>query len=56
MGLNRIYAVPYVSNAASIRVLEKTGFSYEGRLRASVVKNGRILDQSLYAKIRKEIT
>lgn len=55
-GLNRIYAEPYFSNSASIRVLEKAGFTFEGRLRASVIKNGKVLDQSMYAKLRKGIT
>ncbi len=52
LGLNRIYAEPYHTNAASIRVLQKAGFEYEGRMRANVVKKGKILDQLLYAKIR----
>jgi len=37
LGLNRIYAEPYFSNSASIRVLEKAGFNFEGRLRSSVI-------------------
>lgn len=52
LGLNRIYAEPYQTNAASARVLAKAGFTYEGRLQASVYKNGKILDQLLYAKVR----
>ena len=51
-GLMRIYAEPYAENAASCRVLEKAGYTLEGRLRASVVKEGRVLDQLLYAQIR----
>jgi len=51
-GLNRICALPYSYNLASMRVLEKAGFKFEGRLRASVVKGGKILDQNLYAKVR----
>lgn len=50
--LNRIYAEPYHTNPASIRVLQKAGFEYEGRMRANVVKKGKILDQLLYAIIR----
>lgn len=53
--LNRIYAEPYAANVASIRVLEKAGFSLEGRLRASVVKNGKVLDQFLYAMVNPEL-
>ena len=54
--LNRIFAEPYTNNTASVRVLEKSGFILEGTLRGSVFKNGKILDQYLYAKIRDEIT
>ena len=51
-GLARIYAEPYTTNQASCRVLEKAGFELEGRMRSSVIKEGRIGDQFLYAKIR----
>jgi len=54
--LHRIFASVFASNAASARVLEKAGFECEGRLRASVFKNGRILDQFLYAKIKDGIS
>lgn len=51
-GLLRIYAEPYARNAASCRVLEKAGFVLEGRMRCSVVKDGRIMDQFLYARVK----
>ena len=47
--LTRVFAVPYANNPASFRVLEKAGFELEGRMKKSVVKNGVILDQLLYA-------
>lgn len=50
--LNRIYAEPYSTNPASIRVLEKSGFHLEGVMRANVIKAGKTLDQCLYAKLR----
>ena len=50
--LLRIYAEPYAGNAQSCRVLEKAGYVLEGRLRSSVIKDGQILDQFLYAQIR----
>ncbi len=50
-GLVRIYAEPYATNAASCRVLEKAGFLLEGRMCKNVIKDGRLLDQFLYAKI-----
>jgi len=33
-GLHRIFAEPYVTNSASARVLEKSGFTCEGILRS----------------------
>jgi [ribosomal protein S5]-alanine N-acetyltransferase len=50
--LVRIYAEPYATNRNSCRVLEKAGFALEGRLRSSVFKDGQVLDQFLYARIR----
>ncbi|MBN1466406.1 GNAT family N-acetyltransferase [candidate division KSB1 bacterium] len=49
--LTRIYALPYAYNTASARVLEKAGFTLEGRLRKSVIKDGVVTDQLLYAFI-----
>lgn len=51
-GLVRIYAEPFVENRASCRVLEKSGFVREGRMRCNVIKDGRIMDQFLYARIK----
>jgi ribosomal-protein-alanine N-acetyltransferase len=53
-GLVRIYAEPYAYNAGSFRVLEKAGFVLEGRMRSSVIKDGKITDQLLYARIRDD--
>ena len=50
--LCRLYAGVFEWNAASARVLEKAGFVCEGRLRRSVVKDGQIIDQFLYAITR----
>lgn len=47
--LTRVYAVPYEWNGASCRVLEKAGFVREGRLRRAVIKDGRVIDQLMYA-------
>ena len=47
----RIFAEPFATNTASIRVLEKAGFTCEGMLRANVIKDGKILDTFLYAKL-----
>ena len=48
--LKRIYATTYSSNPASARVLEKSGFVFEGRLHKHVIKDRQILDSLLYAK------
>ena len=47
--LTRIYALPFADNRASVRVLEKAGYTLEGHLRQSAIKDGVILDQLLYA-------
>ena len=51
--LNRIYALPYEWNPASMRVLEKAGYICEGRMRHSAFKDGRFVDQLLYAFTRE---
>jgi len=40
-------------NPASARVLEKAGYSFEGRLKKSVTKDGQTIDQLMYAIIRE---
>jgi RimJ/RimL family protein N-acetyltransferase len=50
--LARVFAMAFAHNAASIRVLEKAGFEREGLMRRSAIKNGVILDQILFAKVR----
>ena len=54
MGLNRLYAYVYVTNAASIRVFEKLGFVREARLRENAMHNGAFEDDWLYAMIRAD--
>jgi len=48
----RIFAMAFAHNLASMRVLEKSGFQREGVLRGSAIKNGVILDQVMYAKLK----
>jgi ribosomal-protein-alanine N-acetyltransferase len=50
--LTRVFAMAFAHNAASIRVLEKSGFIREGVMRRSAIKNGAIVDQVLFAKVR----
>lgn len=49
--LTRVFALPFVRNAASYRVLEKAGYEREGLLRRSAIKDGVVLDQYLYSKV-----
>ena len=51
--LRRIYAMVFEWNPASRRVLEKAGYELEGRMRLAAVKEGRVLDQFLYASVRE---
>ena len=39
-------------NPASARVLEKAGYTLEGRLRQAVVKHGRVGDRLIYGLVR----
>jgi ribosomal-protein-alanine N-acetyltransferase len=50
LDLHRIFAESYITNPASARVLEKASFVCEEIFRASAVKDGKLLDQLLYAK------
>lgn len=52
-GLRRLEASVFVENLASIRVLEKCGFTLEGRLRSLYVdRDGAVSDAFLYAKLK----
>lgn len=50
--IRRIYAEPFADNAASCRVLEKAGFTFEGTLRSNAIKSGRIRDTRMYSLLR----
>jgi [ribosomal protein S5]-alanine N-acetyltransferase len=47
--LTRVFAVPFLRNPASVRVLENAGYIREGVMRRSAIKDGVVLDQALYA-------
>ena len=51
-GLTRIFATVMETNPSSAAVLEKAGYSFEGRLCRSVIKDGRILDELMYAIVK----
>ena len=48
----RVFATTFSHNVASMRVLEKAGFEREGLLRRSAIKNGVVLDQVMFSKVR----
>lgn len=49
--LKRIFAIPVAHNVASQRVLEKNGYEREAIMRNACIKDGKILDMMLYARI-----
>ena len=49
--LLRIFAHVFGENPGSMRVLEKAGFECEAVMRRAIVKNGRVMDQKLYARL-----
>jgi ribosomal-protein-alanine N-acetyltransferase len=52
--LRRLFALPFASNPASARVLEKAGYRREAVMRQSAIKEGIVQDQWLYAILRDE--
>jgi RimJ/RimL family protein N-acetyltransferase len=49
----RIFARVFEWNPASGRVLEKCGYTLEGRLRKSVTKDGRTIDEMIYGIVSR---
>ena len=52
LGLERLWARFHDGNTASQRLLERLGFTYEGRLRAHVVRDGARRDCLVYGRLR----
>ena len=50
----RLYAECFAHNAASCRVLENSGFQYEGLLRQNAVKNSTVLDMKIYGRLKAD--
>ena len=48
----RLYAEVFENNKASMRVLEKNGFYLEGVRRKAVLKNGVLMDDFIWVKLR----
>lgn len=47
--IDRIFARPFGTNIASQRVLEKNNFRLEGRFEKTLIKDGVLLDELVYA-------
>ncbi|MFK4083434.1 GNAT family N-acetyltransferase [Kribbella sp. NPDC020789] len=56
LGLHRVTAAIGPENAASIAVVKRIGFSYEGHLREHVFTNGAWRDSLLYSILENEFT
>ena len=52
LDIERIYAGVYSNNPASMRVLERNGFQFEGISRRAVFKNGEFLDEHRFGRLR----
>lgn len=52
LGLKRIYAFVFPFNKASIAVLKKAGYKYEGKLRKHIKKGDKLIDSLLFAKVK----
>jgi [ribosomal protein S5]-alanine N-acetyltransferase len=49
----RLFALPFATNTASCRVLEKAGFVRDAILRRALIKHGVIHDLALYSSVRE---
>ena len=52
--LRRIYAKVMHPNISSVKLLEKSGFSFEGRMRKHTFKNRRWIDHLWYGLLKEE--
>lgn len=51
--LVRLYGKVFEWNPASARVLEKCGYAFEGRLRKNATKDGKTIDELIYALVKE---
>jgi len=54
LNLHRIYSPHFEGNAASGRVLQKVGMTYEGRMREHYIRFDRFVDLELYGMLKRE--
>ena len=48
----RLYAGVFSPNKASMRVLEKSGYDFEGVCKNAIFKNGQFYDEHIYARLK----
>ena len=53
--LIRLFAYVFEGNVASASVLEKVGFTYEGTLESSIVKNDEVYGELVFALVRPQV-
>jgi len=53
--VDRIFAQVFESNVSSQRVLEKAGFTFEARLKRSIIKNKKIQDCLIYSLLKQNL-
>ena len=52
--LVRLYAEVFACNPASMRVLEKAGFTLDAILKKNMIKEGKIMDSYLYSRVAQD--
>ncbi|MBI2660225.1 GNAT family N-acetyltransferase [Candidatus Woesearchaeota archaeon] len=50
--LRRVYAIVFTKNKPSAKVLEKNNYKLEGTMRKYTLKDGKLIDVLLYAKVK----
>jgi len=50
----RLFAAIFESNTPSMRILEKCGFHHEATHKQTVMKEGKLLDEHLFALLKKQ--
>lgn len=56
LDLERIFAGVFAWNQKSARVLEKAGYTLEGKLNKSIFKDGKLINSLLYAKVKEDFS
>ena len=55
LGRDTLWGGRFRENTASRRVLEKSGFTLEGILRANAIKDGQVLNMCMYSRLSPEL-